>query len=68
MPRSPLRPPCPKLFPRPGCALLAANAGFLLAGGLSEAAPGLEAIPRMKLHLGAGALGWLNRRLETDGG
>ncbi|HZM76182.1 MAG TPA: phosphotransferase [Candidatus Limnocylindrales bacterium] len=47
--------------------ILAANAGFLLAGGLSEPVPGLEAIPRMKLHLGTGALGWLHRRLSSDG-
>lgn len=43
--------------------ILAANAGFLLAGGLSEPWPGLEAITTMKLHLGTGALTWLQRRL-----
>ena len=45
-------------------AILAAHAGFLLAGGLSEAPPGLEAIPKAKLHLGAGALQWLRSRLN----
>jgi hypothetical protein len=45
--------------------ILAANAGFLLAGGLSEPWPGLEAITTTKLHLGTGALTWLRHRLEA---
>jgi hypothetical protein len=44
--------------------ILAAHAGFLIAGGLSEAPPGLEAIPKAKLHLGGGAVRWLRRRLN----
>jgi hypothetical protein len=43
-------------------AILAANAGFLLAGGLGDPVPGLEAIQEMKLHLGTGALKWLRTR------
>jgi aminoglycoside phosphotransferase (APT) family kinase protein len=46
-------------------AILAAHAGFLLAGGLSEPWPGLEAITAAKLHLGTGSLGWLHDRLRT---
>jgi hypothetical protein len=45
--------------------ILAAHAGFLLAGGLSETWPGLEAITAMKLQLGGGALTWLHRRLQA---
>jgi thiamine kinase-like enzyme len=46
-------------------AILAANAGFLLAGGLSPMPVGLEAIAAMKLHLGLGAVTWLHRRLAA---
>lgn len=49
-------------------AILAANAGFLLAGGLSAPVPGLEAIQATKLHLGTGALRWLQSRLEPRWG
>ena len=48
-------------------AILAAHAGFLIAGGLSEPLPGLEAIPKAKLHLGNGAVRWLRRRLNRSG-
>ncbi len=46
-------------------AILAAHTGFLLSGGLSAAQPGLEAIATTKLHLGLGALTWLERRLTN---
>jgi hypothetical protein len=48
-------------------AILAANAGFLLAGGLTPAPPGLEAIGPAKLRLGRGALSWLRARLAAAG-
>jgi len=44
-------------------AILAAHAGFLLAGGLSPAPPGLEAIPAAKRQLGLGAVRWLEHRV-----
>lgn len=44
-------------------AILAAHAGFLLYGGLSPVPPGLEPIAEAKLHLGHGALDWLQRRI-----
>ena len=44
-------------------AILTAHTGFLIAGGLAEPPPGLEAIPQAKLRLGHGALRWLRRRL-----
>jgi aminoglycoside phosphotransferase (APT) family kinase protein len=44
-------------------AILAAHGGFLLAGGLSPAPSGLEAIAAAKLQLGLGAVGWLEHRL-----
>lgn len=44
-------------------AVLAALAGFWLAGALAPATPGLEPIAVAKLDLGLGALGWLRRRL-----
>ena len=43
-------------------AILAAHAGFLLAGGLAPATPGLEAITAAKRRLGRGAVRWLERR------
>jgi hypothetical protein len=48
-------------------AILAAHAGFLIAGGLTEPSPGLEAIPKAKLRLGRGAVLWLRRRLNAHG-
>lgn len=42
--------------------VLAAHAGFLLAGGLAAPHPGLEAITTAKLRLGLAALDWLRRR------
>ncbi len=44
-------------------AILAAHAGFLLSGAVFATAPGLEAIAAAKLHLGLGALTWLQHRL-----
>ena len=43
-------------------AILAAHAGFLLAGALSPMPAGLEAIAAEKLRLGIGAVRWLQRR------
>jgi hypothetical protein len=43
--------------------LLAAQAGFCLAGAMGEPEPGLEPIFAAKLALGLAALGWLARRL-----
>jgi len=43
--------------------LLAAHAGFCLAGGLGPAEPGLEPIRAAKQELGLAALAWLGRRL-----
>jgi len=43
-------------------AILAAHAGFLLAGGLLPIPPGLEAIAAAKCRLGRGAVAWLERR------
>jgi len=48
-------------------AILAAHAGFLLAGGLAPAPPGLEAIAAAKLSLARGALSWLRSRLTDEG-
>jgi Ser/Thr protein kinase RdoA (MazF antagonist) len=45
--------------------ILAAHAGFLLSGGLSPAPPGLEPIIEAKLHLGHGAVNWLQQRLTN---
>jgi aminoglycoside phosphotransferase (APT) family kinase protein len=45
--------------------ILAAHAGFLLDGGLSPISPGLEPIIEAKLHLGHGAVNWLQQRLTT---
>jgi hypothetical protein len=47
--------------------ILAALAGFMVAGGLPPAPAGLEAIAAAKLRLGRGALGWLRRRLGAGG-
>lgn len=44
-------------------AILAAHAGFLLGRGLSPTPPGLEPITEAKLHLGHGAVNWLQQRL-----
>jgi hypothetical protein len=49
-------------------AVLAAHAGFCLAGGLEPAQPGLEPIFEAKLRIGFGALRWLEQRLTTCGG
>jgi serine/threonine protein kinase len=43
-------------------AILAAHAGFLLAGALTPMPPGLEAIAVEKLRLGTGAVRWLQQR------
>jgi len=48
-------------------AILVAHAGFLLAGGLASAPPGLEAIAAAKLSLARGALSWLRSRLTEEG-
>jgi aminoglycoside phosphotransferase (APT) family kinase protein len=47
-------------------AVLAAHAGFLVAGGLVTMPPGLEPIAAAKRRLGAAAVGWLRHRI--DGG
>jgi Ser/Thr protein kinase RdoA (MazF antagonist) len=44
-------------------AILAAHAGFLIGSGLLPAPPGLEPITVAKLHLGHGAVNWLQHRL-----
>ena len=44
-------------------SVLAAHAGFCLAGALEPAEPGLEPIYAAKRDLGLAALGWLRRRL-----
>jgi hypothetical protein len=46
-------------------AVPAAHAGFLLSGALSPTPPGLAAIAAAKLHLGLGAVIWLQRRLAS---
>ena len=46
-------------------AVLAALAGFWLAGALQPIPPGLEPIAAAKLHLGRGALRWLRCRLAS---
>jgi aminoglycoside phosphotransferase (APT) family kinase protein len=46
-------------------AVLAAHAGFLLSGGLSPTPPGVEPIIEAKLHLGYGAVNWLQQRLTN---
>ena len=46
-------------------ATLAAHAGFLFGSGLSPTPPGLEPITEAKIHLGHGAVSWLQQRL-TD--
>jgi Ser/Thr protein kinase RdoA (MazF antagonist) len=45
-------------------AVLAAHAGFMFAGALSPAPPGLEAIAAAKLRLGLGGVRWLRRRVS----
>lgn len=45
-------------------AVLAAHAGFCLAGELCPAPPGLEPIVDAKLRLGRGTVEWLARRLS----
>ena len=47
-------------------AILAAHAGFLVAGGLSPSPPGLEAIGAAKRSLARGALSWLRSRLDDE--
>jgi aminoglycoside phosphotransferase (APT) family kinase protein len=46
--------------------ILAAHAGFLTAGAVSPAAPGLEAITAAKASLAVGALCWLRMRLVDE--
>jgi Phosphotransferase enzyme family len=46
-------------------AVLAALTGFWLAGALQPMPPGLGPIAAAKLHLGRGALWWLQRRLAA---
>jgi len=53
----------PEVGPETIDAILAAHAGFLLAGGLSPAWPGLEAIPMAMRQLGLGAVRWLEHRV-----
>jgi hypothetical protein len=49
-------------------AVLAAHAGFCLAGGLEPTQRGLEPIFGAKLRIGYGALRWLEQRLTACGG
>ncbi|GIJ67660.1 hypothetical protein Voc01_025770 [Virgisporangium ochraceum] len=49
--------------PRDLDAVLAAHAGFLVAGGLATMPPGLEPIAAAKRRLGAAAVRWLRGRL-----
>lgn len=49
--------------PRDLTGVLAAHAGFCLAGAFEPAEPGLEPIYAAKLELGTAALAWLARRL-----
>ena len=49
-------------------AILAANAGLLIAGGVAPMPPGLEAIATAKLRLGLGAVNWLQQRSTAMGG
>jgi hypothetical protein len=53
----------PGVAPEAVDAILAAHAGFLISGAVSATAPGLQAIAAAKLHLGLGALTWLQQRL-----
>ena len=53
----------PGVPPQAVDAILAAHAGFLLSGAVSAMVPGLEAIAAAKLHLGLGAVTWLQHRL-----
>jgi hypothetical protein len=46
-------------------AILAADVGFLLLGGLTPIQAGLEPIAEAKLRLGLGAAGWLRTRLAV---
>jgi hypothetical protein len=48
-------------------AVLAAHAGFCLAGALLPAAPGLEPITEAKLSLGRATVEWLARRTAGHG-
>jgi hypothetical protein len=50
--------------PRELDAVLAAHAGFLVAGGLATMPPGLEPIAEAKRRLGAAAVRWLRARLD----
>ena len=45
-------------------AVLAALAGFYLAGALAETPAAVRPIAAAKLQLGRGAVGWLERRLR----
>jgi hypothetical protein len=47
-------------------AVLAAHAGFLVAGGLATMPPGLERIAAAKRRLGAAAARWLRHRIGDD--
>jgi hypothetical protein len=58
-----LRSACARRDPKSIDAILAAHAGFLLAGAVSPLPPGLEPIAEAKLHLGRGAVDWLQRRI-----
>jgi Ser/Thr protein kinase RdoA (MazF antagonist) len=53
--------------PRVIDAVVAAFAGFCLAGGLAPAPAGLQAIVDAKLRLGRASLGWLVRRHRPRG-
>jgi Ser/Thr protein kinase RdoA (MazF antagonist) len=46
-------------------AILAAHAGFLVSGGLSEPSPGLMPVLAAKRKLGRGAVDWLRQRLDS---
>jgi hypothetical protein len=53
------------LAPRTLDAVLAAHAGFCLAGSLERVPPTLAPIVAAKAELGLGAITWLERRVES---
>lgn len=59
------QPLAAEIGPRALDGVLAAHAGFCLAGELRPATPGLEAIVEAKLSVGRGAITWLERRLKA---
>lgn len=61
------QPLAARIEPRAIDAVLAAHAGFCLAGALLPAPPGLEPITRAKLGLAKATLKWLARRIAGAG-